>query len=219
MWAADRHRRRSSRSPYVERTDGGSDLCRSALFRNRTVTVATVVGFLTGMPLFGAIAFIPLLVQVTTGGSATSAGQILTPLYLTWVLASIVAARLLLRIGVRAATVVGTAAVFVSFVGAALARRRLVARAALRRHGADGDGARFRDALAAARRAALGVAGGARRGDVAQSVRAHGSAAPSAWRSWAPFWRRASADPHGSRPAALGAGRPRRPQPGTAAAT
>jgi EmrB/QacA subfamily drug resistance transporter len=84
------------------------------LFRNRTVTVATAVGFLAGMALFGAIAFIPLLVQVTTGGSATSAGQILTPLYLMWVLASIVAARLLLRVGARASTVAGGAAVFVS---------------------------------------------------------------------------------------------------------
>ena len=30
---------------------------------------------LAGMALFGAIAFIPLLIQLTTGGSATSAGQ------------------------------------------------------------------------------------------------------------------------------------------------
>ena len=77
------------------------------LFRNRIVAVATAVGFLAGMALFGTIAFIPLLVQLKTGGSATSAGQILTPLYLTWVLASIVAARLLLRVGARVATVVG----------------------------------------------------------------------------------------------------------------
>jgi EmrB/QacA subfamily drug resistance transporter len=86
-----------------------------SLFRNRTVALATAIGFLAGMPLFGAIAFIPLLVQLTTGGSATSAGQVLTPIYLTWVLASIVAARLLLRMGVRAASVVGTGALCLSF--------------------------------------------------------------------------------------------------------
>jgi EmrB/QacA subfamily drug resistance transporter len=85
-----------------------------ALFRNRTVTVATLIGFLTGMGLFGAISFIPLLFQVTTGGSATSAGQILTPLYLTWVLASIVAARILLHVGARASSLLGTAAIFLS---------------------------------------------------------------------------------------------------------
>jgi len=99
---------------YVERTSV-DPILPFALFRNRTVTVATAIGFLTGMALFGAIAFIPLLVQVTSGGSATSAGQILTPIYLMWVLASIVAARLLLRVGARASTVAGTAAVFVSF--------------------------------------------------------------------------------------------------------
>ena len=99
---------------YVERTTV-DPILPFALFRNRTVTVATAIGFLAGMALFGAIAFIPLLVQVTTGGSATSAGQILTPIYLMWVLASIVAARLLLRVGARASTVAGTAAIFVSF--------------------------------------------------------------------------------------------------------
>ena len=99
---------------YVERTSG-DPILPFALFGNRTVTVATVVGFLTGMALFDALAFAPLLLQVTTGGSATSAGQILTPLYLAWVLASIVAARLLLRVGARVSAVAGTAAVFVSF--------------------------------------------------------------------------------------------------------
>ena len=85
------------------------------LFRSRTVSVATTVGFLSGIGLFGAIAFIPLLVQATTSASATSAGQILTPIYLMWVLASIVAARLLLRIGARASTLGGTTAVFIAF--------------------------------------------------------------------------------------------------------
>ena len=98
----------------MERT-AANPILPLALFRNRTVTVASTVGFLAGMALFGAIAFIPLLIQLTTGGSATSAGQILTPIYLMWVLASIVAARLLLRIGARAASVVGTAAVFLAY--------------------------------------------------------------------------------------------------------
>ncbi len=98
---------------YVERS-AVDPMLPFALFRNRTVTVATTVGFLAGMALFGAISFIPLLIQATTGGSATSAGQILTPIYLTWVLASIVGARLLLRVGARVPTVAGTAAVFAS---------------------------------------------------------------------------------------------------------
>ena len=35
-----------------------------------------------GTALFGTLAFVPLFVQVSAGVSATSAGQILTPLYL-----------------------------------------------------------------------------------------------------------------------------------------
>jgi EmrB/QacA subfamily drug resistance transporter len=100
---------------YVERTVS-DPILPFALLRNRTVMVATIVGFCGGMALFDAIAFVPLLLQLTTGGSATSAGQVLTPLYLTWVLASIVAARLLLKIGARPSTVAGTAALFVSFL-------------------------------------------------------------------------------------------------------
>jgi EmrB/QacA subfamily drug resistance transporter len=98
---------------YVERR-ATDPILPFVLFRNRIVSVATAVGFLAGMALFGTIAFIPLLVQLKTGGSATSAGQILTPLYLTWVLASIVAARMLLRVGARVSTVVGTSAVFIA---------------------------------------------------------------------------------------------------------
>ena len=84
------------------------------LLGNRTVAVAVTIGFLAGTALFGTLAFVPLFMQVSTGASATSAGQILTPLYLMWVLSSIVAARLLFRIGPRASTVAGTSAVFVA---------------------------------------------------------------------------------------------------------
>ena len=46
--------------------------------------------FLVGLALFGAIAFIPLFVQSVMGGTATQAGQVLTPLFLGWVVMSIV---------------------------------------------------------------------------------------------------------------------------------
>lgn len=100
------------------------------LLRNRTVAVAVTIGFLAGAALFGTLAFVPLFVQVSTGASATSAGQILTPLYLMWVLSSIVAARLLFRIGPRLSTIVGTSAVFIACAAlpstAGLASRRWV---------------------------------------------------------------------------------------------
>ena len=53
----------------LERT-AAAPILPFAIFRNRTVATALTIGFLAGMGLFGAVAFVPLLVQVTTGGSA-----------------------------------------------------------------------------------------------------------------------------------------------------
>lgn len=98
---------------WVDRRSDGPMLPLS-LLGNRTVAVAVIIGFLAGMSFFGTLSFVPLFVQVSTGASATAAGQILTPLYLMWVLSSIVAARVLFRVGPRACTVTGIVAVFVA---------------------------------------------------------------------------------------------------------
>jgi EmrB/QacA subfamily drug resistance transporter len=77
------------------------------LFRHRVVSYSLVVVFMSGMAMFGAIAFVPLFVQGVLGGSATQAGQVLTPLFLGWVVTSIVGARLTVRIGYRPVAVAG----------------------------------------------------------------------------------------------------------------
>ena len=71
--------------------------CRSICFATPVIARTLVVVFLVGMALFGAIAFIPLFVQSVLGGTATQAGQVLTPLFLGWVVMSIVGARLTVR--------------------------------------------------------------------------------------------------------------------------
>jgi MFS family permease len=55
-------------------------------------------------------------VQGVTGRTATEAGQVLTPVFLGWVGTSVVAARLLLRIGYRTTTVIGVVLVAAAFV-------------------------------------------------------------------------------------------------------
>ena len=77
------------------------------LFRNRTVSVSIVAGFLAGIAMFGGISFIPLFAQGSLGMSATKAGSLLTPLMLSWVTMSFVGGRLLLKIGYRTITMVG----------------------------------------------------------------------------------------------------------------
>lgn len=87
-----------------------------SLFGNATFAVTSVAGFLIGIPMFGAISFIPLFVQGTTGSTATEAGTALTPFLLSWVVSSIVAGRLLLNFNPRAVLVVGSAIVTVGFM-------------------------------------------------------------------------------------------------------
>lgn len=77
------------------------------LFRNRTITVAVVVGFLAGIAMFGAISFIPLFAQGALGSTATEAGSLLTPLMLSWVTMSVIGGRLMLKFSFRNITLVG----------------------------------------------------------------------------------------------------------------
>jgi MFS family permease len=84
------------------------------------VSYSLVVVFMTGMAMFGAIAFVPLFVQGVLGGTATQAGQVLTPLFLGWVLTSIVSARLTVGIGYRPVAVTGVALMCASFAWMAL---------------------------------------------------------------------------------------------------
>jgi MFS family permease len=79
-----------------------------------------VVVFLVGIAMFGAIAFIPLFVQSVQGGTATQAGQVLTPLFLGWVVMSIVAARMTVRLGYRISAIAGSVLMTAGFIGLSL---------------------------------------------------------------------------------------------------
>jgi len=104
---------------YVERR-ASDPILPLDLFSHRVVSYSLVVVFMTGMAMFGAIAFVPLFVQGVLGGTATQAGQVLTPLFLGWVLTSVVSARLTVRIGYRPVAVVGVALMAASFGAMAL---------------------------------------------------------------------------------------------------
>ena len=87
------------------------------LLRMPIVARSLVVVFLVGTALFGAITFIPLFVQGVMGGSATEAGQVLTPLFLGWVVMSVATARLTVVLGYRPLAIGGSAVMLVGFVG------------------------------------------------------------------------------------------------------
>ena len=87
------------------------------LLRTPVMSSSLLVVFLVGFALFGAIAFIPLYVQTVIGGTATQAGQVLTPLFLGWVTMSIVGARATVRLGYRIVAITGSALMTVGFIG------------------------------------------------------------------------------------------------------
>src|SRR5437762_8443916 len=68
------------------------------------------------MAMFGAITFVPLYLQAVTGSSAMQAGFVLVPFVFGWVVCSIVAARLVLRVGYRSVVVTGMCFLTAAFV-------------------------------------------------------------------------------------------------------
>jgi EmrB/QacA subfamily drug resistance transporter len=78
------------------------------------------VVFLVGFSLFGAIAFVPLFVQTVMGGTATEAGQVLTPLFLGWVIMSVISAKATVKFGYRLVSMTGGALIVVGFGGLTL---------------------------------------------------------------------------------------------------
>jgi EmrB/QacA subfamily drug resistance transporter len=90
------------------------------LLRTPLVARSFVVVFLVGFALFGAIAFIPLYVQSVLGGTATEAGQVLTPLFLGWVIMSVVGARTTVVLGYRVVSISGSVLMTVGFFGLVL---------------------------------------------------------------------------------------------------
>ena len=63
------------------------------IFRNRNFSLISVVGFLVGFTMFGAMTFLPLYQQTVQGASATNSGLLLLPMLLAMMVVSMVAGR------------------------------------------------------------------------------------------------------------------------------
>jgi EmrB/QacA subfamily drug resistance transporter len=83
---------------YAEmRTD--EPLLPMGLFRNRIFAVSAVVTFLTGIGMFGALAYIPLFIQGVIGSSATNSGLVLMPMMIAMTIASVISGQVMSRLG------------------------------------------------------------------------------------------------------------------------
>ena len=80
------------------------------LFRNRTFTVTSGIGFVVGFALFGAITYLPLYLQIVKTHSPTESGLLLTPMMAGVLVTSIGSGQLISRLGrYKPFPVVGTA--------------------------------------------------------------------------------------------------------------
>jgi EmrB/QacA subfamily drug resistance transporter len=70
-----------------------------ALFRNQIFTVTSLVGFIVGFALFGAVTYLPLYLQIVKGHSPTESGLLLTPMMLGVLITSIGSGQLITRFG------------------------------------------------------------------------------------------------------------------------
>jgi EmrB/QacA subfamily drug resistance transporter len=79
------------------------------LFRNRIFTVASLIGFIVGFALFGAVTYLPLYLQIVKGHSPMSSGLLLTPMMAGVLVTSIGSGQLISRLGrYRPFPIVGT---------------------------------------------------------------------------------------------------------------
>ncbi|WP_118180264.1 MDR family MFS transporter [Paraburkholderia phosphatilytica] len=87
------------------------------LFRQRTFVLCCAIGFIVGVSLFGCVTFLPLYLQVVKGSTPTAAGMQLLPMMGGVLLMSIVAGRLISRIGkYRMFPIAGTLLVAIGMV-------------------------------------------------------------------------------------------------------
>jgi MFS family permease len=70
-----------------------------SLFGNRNFAVASGVGFIVGLSLFGAVTFLPIYLQVVKGVSPSTSGLLLMPMMLGMLATSVISGRIISRFG------------------------------------------------------------------------------------------------------------------------
>lgn len=98
------------------------------LFRGRTFNISSAVSFVLGVAMYGAIAFLPLFLQVVNGASATNSGLLLVPLMLGLIGASMISGAVISRTGrykifpVSGSAIAAVALFFMSTMGTTTGR-------------------------------------------------------------------------------------------------
>ncbi|MFI9269479.1 MDR family MFS transporter [Kitasatospora sp. NPDC052896] len=80
-----------------------------SLFRNRDFSMVSIIGFIVGFVMFGAVTFLPQYQQIVQGASATNSGLLLMPMMLGLLVVSLVVGQVVTRTGkYRIFPIIGT---------------------------------------------------------------------------------------------------------------
>ncbi|KQL48689.1 MFS transporter [Brevibacillus choshinensis] len=85
------------------------------LFKNKSFSLLSGIGFLMSVGMFGAIMFVPLFMQGVVGISASESGTVMIPMMLSMMLTSIFGGRLVHKLGMRTQMLIGMIAMSVGF--------------------------------------------------------------------------------------------------------
>ncbi|MDJ0345321.1 MDR family MFS transporter [Streptomyces sp. H10-C2] len=69
------------------------------IFRSRNFSLISLIGFLVGFVMFGAMTFLPLYQQTVQGASATNSGMLLLPMLVAMMVVSLIAGRVTTQSG------------------------------------------------------------------------------------------------------------------------
>jgi EmrB/QacA subfamily drug resistance transporter len=87
------------------------------LFRDRNFNLTTIAGLITGIAMFGALAYLPTYLQMVTGAGATKAGLLMIPMMAALLVSSVTSGQLVSKTGrYKWLPIVGTLLVSVSLV-------------------------------------------------------------------------------------------------------
>ncbi|MCS4275691.1 EmrB/QacA subfamily drug resistance transporter [Mycetocola sp. BIGb0189] len=84
------------------------------VFRNRSFTMASILGFMSGAVMFASVLYLPLFQQGVQGASASESGLQLLPMMVPVVIVSIIAGRVMTRTGrYRIFPIIGSASMII----------------------------------------------------------------------------------------------------------
>ncbi|WCK55662.1 MDR family MFS transporter [Aneurinibacillus sp. Ricciae_BoGa-3] len=87
-----------------------------SLFKIRIISISNIASFLVSALLIAINAYIPMWVQGVYGEGATNSGLIMAPMSIGWPLGAVLSGRLLLRLGARTTSLLGTIILLLSSV-------------------------------------------------------------------------------------------------------